>query len=40
MSQIFGSTPVIYVEVRIAGKIDWPFIAQFFPSLTEVFHVA
>jgi hypothetical protein len=33
-------TPVIYVEVGIAGKIDRPFLAQFCPSLTEVSHVA
>jgi hypothetical protein len=33
-------TPVIYVEVGIAGKIDQPFLAQFLPSLTEVSHVA
>jgi hypothetical protein len=32
-------THAIYVEVRIAGKIDWPFIAQFRFSLTEVSHV-
>jgi hypothetical protein len=28
------------VEVGIAGQIDRPFLAQFRPSLTEVFHVA
>jgi hypothetical protein len=28
------------MEVRIAGKIDRPFLAQFRPSLTEVSHVA
>jgi hypothetical protein len=28
------------VEVGISGKIDWPFLAQFRPSLTEVSHVA
>jgi hypothetical protein len=28
------------VEVRIAGKIYRPFLAQFRPSLTEVSHVA
>jgi hypothetical protein len=33
-------TPVIYVEVGIAGKIDRPFLAQFRPSLTEVSHIA
>jgi hypothetical protein len=33
-------TPVMYVEVRIAGKIDRPFFTQFHPSLTEVSHVA
>jgi hypothetical protein len=33
-------TPAIYVEVRITGKIDRPFLAQFRPSLTEVSHVA
>jgi hypothetical protein len=33
-------TPTIYVEVRIAGKIDRPFLAQFHPSLTEVSRVA
>jgi hypothetical protein len=32
--------PVIYVEVKIAGQIDRPFLAQFRPSLTEVCHVA
>jgi hypothetical protein len=26
--------------VRITGKIDWPFLTRFHPSLTEVFHVA
>jgi hypothetical protein len=31
-------TPAIYVEVGIAGKIGWSFLAQFRPSLTEVSH--
>jgi hypothetical protein len=33
-------TLAIYVEVRIAGKFDRPFLTQFHPSLTEVSHVA
>jgi hypothetical protein len=24
----FKKTPAIYVEVEIAGKIDWPFLAH------------
>jgi hypothetical protein len=36
----FKKTPTVYVEVGIAGQIDWPFLAQFSPSLTEVSHVA
>jgi hypothetical protein len=42
MSQICGmyKNPVIYVEVGITGQIDRSFLAQFRPSLTEVFHVA
>jgi hypothetical protein len=42
MSQICGmlKNPAIYVKVGIAGKIDWQFLAQFRPSLTEVSHVA
>jgi hypothetical protein len=36
----YKKTPAIYVEVGISGKIDWPFLAQFRPSLTEVSHVA
>jgi hypothetical protein len=28
------------MEVWIAGQIDWLFLAQFHPSLTEVCHVA
>jgi hypothetical protein len=40
MSQLWGmlKIPAIYVEVRIAGQIDRPFLAQFRPSLTEVSH--
>jgi hypothetical protein len=41
MSQICGmlKNPAIYVDVEIAGQIDRSFLAQFRPSLTEVFHV-
>jgi hypothetical protein len=41
MLQICGmqNNPAIYVEVWIAGQIDQPFLAQFYPSLTEVSHV-
>jgi hypothetical protein len=42
MSQICGmlKIPAIYVEVGIARQINWPFLAQFRPSLTEFPHVA
>jgi hypothetical protein len=42
MLQICGmeKNHAIYVAVGIAGQIDWPFLAQFRPSLTEVSHVA
>jgi hypothetical protein len=42
MSQICGMLKdhAIYVEVGTAGQIDWPFLTQFSPSLTEVPHVA
>jgi hypothetical protein len=33
-------TTALYVGVGIAGKIDQPFLAQFRPSLIEVFHVS
>jgi hypothetical protein len=32
--------PWIYMEVGITGKICWPFIIQFLPSLTQTSHLA
>jgi hypothetical protein len=42
ISQTCGmqKNPAINVEVGIASQIDRPFLAQFRPSLTEVFHIA
>jgi hypothetical protein len=39
-SKVKEKNPAIYVEVGIAGQIDWPFLAKFHPSPTEVSHVA